>query len=372
MDFLRAATATFGSLLYVSASTVLYVVPKRYRKPGYYFLDLQGALANLLFGRLLPDLQPAHNHLSGKTALVTGANSGIGLAIVKGLVARGCIVFMGCRSEAKAATAREEVLQLHPASSERVHPIKLDTSDLESIQSCVKHLAEKGTKLDILVHNAGISTAPADQPLSRQDFELVYATNFLGSFFMTYLLENHLTPTARVILTSSHGQYGGKFSNTFSTEQVTGRRESGFHCPPSSSNSAACYANTKAMQCVFAKLLQRRLDRQGSSRRVAHAFTPGFTSTAIFSKTLTETWREDPGFRFLKATEGLLATDVDQGAATGLWLASTDDEAVAGTGNGGRYWDRMQAKSCSADLLDEGLLAKLWQRWEADAGVEWR
>jgi NAD(P)-dependent dehydrogenase (short-subunit alcohol dehydrogenase family) len=238
----------------------------------------------------------------------------------------------------------------------------------------VKAFAEKDAKLDIVVHNAGISTTTHDQQHSAQDFELVYATNFLGSFFMTYLLEDLLSPSARVILTTSHGQYAGRFTNNFSIEQVKGRRESGFHCPSASRTPAACYANTKAMQCVFAKLLQRRFDQQrtGAAGRVAHTFTPGFTSTAIFSKTLTERWREDPGFMFLKTTEGLLATNVEQGAATGLWLASSDEELITGAGNGGRYWDRMIHKSCSADLLDEVLLARLWQRWEADVGVEWR
>ena len=165
------------------------------------------------------------------------------------------------------------------------------------------------------------------------------------------------------------------FTKSFSTDQVLGRREAGFHSPPSSTSPSACYANTKAMQCVFAKLLQRRFDAQASNGgrgRVTHAFTPGFTSTAIFSKTMSGPWRDEPGFAFLKATEGLLATDVEQGAATGLWLASTEDAAVIGAGSGGRYWDRMQAKNCSADLLGEELLGRLWRRWEADAGLEWR
>lgn len=387
MDLIRTVTAAAGALLYTTIATALQILPARRHKSAIYFLDLQAALANLVFGRLLPELHPPHVDLQGKVALVTGANSGIGLSIATGLVSRGATVYLGCRSEPRASTARDQILQQVPDASSRTHIISLDTSDLTSVHACAHLLIAQNVTLDILVHNAGISTAPSSTPFSPQNLEIVYATNFLGSFLLTYLLEDHLTTTARVILTTSHGQYAGRFSNDFSTETVTGRCEAGFHCPPSANGTRAssaegAYANSKAMQCAFAALLQRRFDTQAlihdtpggpvHKRRVAHAFTPGFTRTPIFARTTTSTWKEDPGFMFLKVTEGVLATEVEQGGATGLWLAGTEDAEVVRQGKGGRYWERMGAKRCCVEKMGEEGLGRLWRRWECDAGVEWR
>ena len=140
-------------------------------------------------------------------------------------------------------------------------------------------------------------------------------------------------------------------------------------------------------------MLQRRWDNQSSKsdsdsgrevvvqgRKTAHAFTPAFTMTPIFSKfqtgsSLIVDLLKDPVFALLAVTT-FLATHVSQGAMTGLWLASAPAEEISGqdtfSNGGGGFWDRMARKVSIADVMSEKFLARLWKRWEADAGVEWR
>ena len=129
------------------------------------------------------------------------------------------------------------------------------------------------------------------------------------------------------------------------------------------------------MQVAFARLLQQRFERTAAveviqSKKIAHAFSPGFTSTPIFSKLEFTQFRTDTLFDILKVTTSF-ATHVSEGATTGSWLASTNDPEVVGKGKGGRYFDRCVARMSSIDLLDQETLDRLWIRWQADAGIEW-
>lgn len=210
----------------------------------------------------------------------------------------------------------------------------------------------------------------------------MYTTNFLGSFLLTSLLENYLSPQARIIMTSSTGQYSGVFVPYFALERTQNRVEGGFHAPPSAvlagkeTAGAAFYVNTKAMQVAFAKLLQERFDRQAKligakDRKLVHSFTPGFTMTPIIGKVAVRSLLEDPIWWVLQATT-VLATHVGQGAATAVWLATTQDEDVVAEGKGGVFWDRMTRMVSKVDIIDWETLERMWVRWEADAAVEWR
>lgn len=269
--------------------------------------------------------------------------------------------------------------------------MKLDTSSLDSVKEfSVRWVEAQGerAKLDILVHNAGISHAPSGADLTPDGLETIYATNFLGSFLLTYLLEPYLSSTARVVFTSSTGQLSGRFSTDFSRGPVRGVVEPGFHTRKSkvpllgweyaSKGDSARYGMGKAMQCAMAKLLQKRWDRNLDgpesvvAKKTAHSFTPGFTMTPIFSKFEATSWiaglLKDPVFKLLQVGT-VLATDADQGAATGVWLACTQEREV--TGKGGGHWDRMTRVFSVADGMSDEKLDRLWERWERDTGVEW-
>ena len=344
-----------------------------------FYRDLGLAMIGLAFGRLYPNLHPPRKDLTNKVAIVTGSNSGIGRQIALDLAAQNATVYLACRTQSKANEAISYINAQAPASLGRVKFLQLDTSSLDSVKTCAALWKDSKAQIDILAHNAGIGTLPKGQLYTQDDFPLFYATNFLGSFLLTQLLEPCLADNARVILTASTGQYAGKFSSSFAVESTKNQIEVGFHSPSSDSSTrdSALYANTKAMQVCFAKLLQAHWDRQSSTsgipnKRIAHTFTPGFTSTPIFDKvTVSKIW-DDPVHYLLRETYNWLATDVSQGAATGVWLASTDDEAVIGDGMGGGYWDRMQRRVSKADMMGWQQLERFWVRWEADAGIQWR
>ena len=382
MNALRYLVSSIGIAAYSIASYGITFLPVKSQRCAQFFIDLLEALTALAFGPLLQKLHPPRVDLTGKVAIVTGANSGIGLSIATDLASLGSTVYLACRNERKADAARDQIIKHNPSLKHNIHILSLDTSDLTSVRACATAFKQQRSQLDILIHNAGISSPPTSTPYSPQGHEVVYATNLLGSFLLTYHLESTLSPSARVIFTVSTAQYGAKFSTTFSTTPVLSQREAGFHwaktLPDVVGHSQPLYANSKGMQCVFTQHLQKRFDEQAhgeanlSQRRIVHSFEPGFTRSAIFDKMPGMTWSKDPFFKGLIATQSILATETDQGAATGLWIATTNNESVVGPGKGGGYWSRMSRRMCKADLVGDEVKRRLWTRWEGDSGVEWR
>lgn len=195
---------------------------------------------------------------------------------------------------------------------------------------------------------------------------MIYATNFLGSFLLTSLLETHLSNCARVIFTSSQGQYGADWQRLFKLPRMAPKPA--FGLKPADSGF---YADTKGMQVAFARLLQERFDAVAPEKQcTAHAFSPGYTFTPIFGKTADLPWYVDPLFWLLKLAT-VLATPVEQGAATGVWLGITEDQKVIGPSRGGEYWDRRKSRRTIVDVLPQGMLERMWELWCVDSGARW-
>ena len=346
-----------------------------------YYRDSFFAVLALPFGRLFRTLEPPPVDLTDKVAIITGGNSGIGLQIALDLARQGATVYLACRNVSKADGAVSQVISEIPTSKGRVHSLLLDLSSLSSVRACAKHWESLDSKIDLLFHNAGSSSK---HEFTADDFPLLYAANFLGSFLLTYLLEPHLSTNARIILTASSGSYPSVFAPDFSLASIKGVLEPGFHLPTGALKAglpvidSQIYGQTKAMQIAFAKLLQRHFDLQAASagttqsRKIAHAFNPGFTDTSIFGHMAVHSFFSDPVYWLLSRTYTLIAIDTRQAAATGVWLATTDDEVVVGKGVEGGYWDWMSRRVSSVDMMSRELVERFWVRWEADAGVEWR
>ncbi|KAM0703613.1 hypothetical protein Q7P35_009552 [Cladosporium inversicolor] len=338
-----------------------------------YCLDGILSLTTILIGRLLPTLKIPQVDLTNKIAIITGANSGIGFSLALSLAKQNATVYLACRNASKAREAASALLDTTGVSSNSIHVLSLDTSSLASVRAFAETW-DTSKQIDLLFHNAGITGPPATQHTTPEGLGIIYATNFAGSFLLTSLLEPFLSPSARVIFTSSTAQYGARPHRIFTLPRLAP--------PPSQSGAskptdAGFYADTKFMQAAFAHLLQKRFHSSSSSntnsnsnRRKAHTFVPGYTSTPIFDKIPTQPWYKDPFFWALKACTSI-CIPVDEGAATGLWLATTENERVVGEGRGGECWDRCVRRSTAADVLSAETLARLWKQWEVDVGAEW-
>ncbi|KAL8992436.1 MAG: hypothetical protein Q9169_007106 [Polycauliona sp. 2 TL-2023] len=353
-----------------------------------FFRDLSLGMLNSAIGRFLPTLQVPQTDLGNKVAIVTGGNSGIGFQIALELARQGATVHLACRNASKVDIAISQITSQVPGSSDRVFAHSLDTSSLASVRAFAQEwktrVSDDG-RIDIMMHNAGVASVPEGQdPYTPDGFPLLYETNFLGPFVLTHLLEPHFAVNARIIFTASVGHYTGEFADRFALDRVTNRMEPGFHYPdpgaPLSEGEVPgdndIYNNTKLMQVTFSRLLQQRFDRKAAesgqrSQRIVHSFSPGFASTPMVDKLNIRSFQEDPVWWVLQ-TIAIFATHPQQGAATGVWLASTQDEEVVGEAKGGGYWDRMTSRVSKIDVTKPEIGQRLWVRWEADAGIEWR
>lgn len=331
--------------------------------------DFVLSVVSFLSARVFPTISIPDQDLTGKTAVVTGANSGIGYSLALSLANRNATVYLACRSAVKAKSAAESIIDV--SGSKNVHVLQLDVSLLSSVRQFVVHWVEtqgRESKIDIFIHNAGIPSPPADSDTTTEGLNAIYATNFLGSFLLTSLLEPHLAPGARVVLTSSIASYLATFSTR---QQLAPSRDwlKKNHPAPS-----MLYAYTKLDQIAFARLLQARFDMSrspGQARRTAHAFSPGYSATTLFDRIPSTAWYLDIWFWFIKLSTKL-ATPIEQGAATGLWLATTDDPAVIGQGGGGGYWERLTLRTTTVDWRGGKSMQRLWDAWCRDSGASWQ
>ena len=153
----------------------------------------------------MPDHLPDQH---GRTALITGANSGLGLQTALALAAAGGTVLLACRNPERAATALDQVGDV--ATGEAPRTVALDLADLESVAAAADEVSGSLDHLDVLVNNAGIMAVP--KSTTAQGFESQFGVNHLGHFALTgHLLPTLLAaPAARVVNVSSGGHRMGK------------------------------------------------------------------------------------------------------------------------------------------------------------------
>src|SRR5690242_17336575 len=150
--------------------------------------------------------QPASEPLAGRVALVTGANTGIGLVTARELARKGARVFIACRSPEKSRAALDDI---RGAVGKEVELLPLDLGDLDSVRACAKAFLEKDLPLHILVNNAGLAGA---RGFTKSGFELAFGVNHIGTFLLTKLLLDAVKRAApsRIVTVSSKGHYRPK------------------------------------------------------------------------------------------------------------------------------------------------------------------
>jgi NAD(P)-dependent dehydrogenase (short-subunit alcohol dehydrogenase family) len=204
--------------------------------------------------------------LSGRIAIVTGANAGIGYETAKLLSWKGARVIMACRDLEKAEIAKEQIQRMITTGSLEV--MKLDIGDLDSIHRFADKYMETYTNLDIIIHNAAIITNQFQ--LSADNFDLVIATNYLGPFALTGRLLSRLinTKKSRVV-----GVNSGIFQMSKLQNFDTWMREDTF-------STFGRYSDSKLAMLTFIFELQRRLEKADAST-IAVSAHPGGVNTTL-------------------------------------------------------------------------------------------
>ncbi len=293
--------------------------------------------------------------LDGQTCLVTGANSGLGLATSIELARRGAHVIMACRRNDSAA-----LQQVQSASGgDKAELIALDLADIPAIHACCDLLRDRGVRLDRVVLNAGL--VPQKASRTAQGFETMFGVHFLGNmqFVLRLLADGSIpnrsfsvtpaTPTsgspARIIFVSSESHRSGSPIDL---------AHLGDFVDYSAMGSIAQYGHSKLVMTSFAMELARRLqDEQGIDVAV-HALCPGPINSNIA--------REAPAaFKpLLKLVMGALFASPEKAAAPVLFLACSrqiDRES-------GIYLHLLVRKQPAAQACDAELAQAIWQRGE--------
>lgn len=220
---------------------------------------------------------------TGKTVVVTGANSGLGLVTARELARVGARVILACRDTAKGESAAAGM-------SGDVEVRRLDLADLTSIRDFAGTVAD----IDVLINNAGIMAVP--YALTRDGFESQIGTNHLGHFALTNLLLPKIAD--RVVTVSSMAHWMGRIS----------LRD--LNCKARPYLAWPAYGQSKLANLLFTSELQRRLDAKGSAVQ-AHAAHPGYSATNLQAQ--SPIW---------SAANRVFATSADFGARPTLFAAS--------------------------------------------------
>ena len=250
-------------------------------------------------------------YMTGKTVLITGANSGIGLEAARELARRGARVIVGARDGAKGQAVVTEITK----AGGKADLLRIDMASAASIREAAARLKVAHPKLDVLVNNAGVVTKKRE--VNADGHEVIWATNFLGPELLTRLLLPELlaAPKPRVVNVSSMAHTYGRI-NWQDLELTKGWR------------GLRAYANSKLALVLFTKELARR-----EPRIAVNAVHPGAIATGI--------WRAAPQpFRFLL---DLFLPSPKKGAQPVVRLAAAPEmEGVSG-----RYFDReREVPSC--------------------------
>jgi retinol dehydrogenase-12 len=268
-----------------------------------------------------------------RTVVVTGANTGIGLATASALAGQGWRVFVACRSEGKGAAA---VASIKAATgNDAVFLLPLDLADLSSVRTCAAEFLARGEALHVLINNAGVG---GRRGLTKQGFELMFGVNHLGHFLLTELLLERLTSSgpARVVTVASDAHYS-----------APGIDWDALRRPARGITGLGEYAVSKLCNVLFSQELARRTEGTGVH---AYALHPGVVASDI--------WRRVPWPVRPLVTRRMLT--VDQGAQTSLYCATSPSVA----GDSGRFYDKCALREASEVATPE-LGRALWERSEA-------
>ncbi|MGL5808570.1 MAG: oxidoreductase [Nocardioides sp.] len=285
---------------------------------------------------------------TGRIAVVTGANSGLGLEVARALAARGARVVLACRSLDRAEVARADIGR---SAAGDVDVLQLDLADLGSVERFTAAYGTKYDRLDLLVNNAGLMAI--DESRTTDGFETQLGVNHLGHFALTARLLPLLldTPRSRIATVSSMGHRAGRLALDDLMFERRGYRR------------WAAYFQSKLANLLFTAELQRRL-RASGTETIAVAAHPGGSRTDLGTE----------GAALTNRAMAKVVPLVTQPAAAGalpILRAATDPSAEGGHFYGPRFvvrGRRAVAETPSRRARDASSATGLWHASEQLVG----
>ncbi len=294
---------------------------------------------------------------TGKTALVTGANSGIGFYTALELARAGATTILACRNLEKAEIAIDRIKAEVPNA--RIEIVRIDLSDLNSVAQCADEFLSRNQQLNLLINNAGV-VAARQRMTTKDGFELQWGTNHLGTFALTgRLLPAILSASqGRIVTVSSLTHRGAKIDFDDLNREKSFDRD-------------IAYGQSKLANAVFGIELQKRLSdrKQSAISLVSH---PGISRTDLTSNI----HGLNPTFQswFDKTITPLFGQPASQGALPTLY-AATSPAALGGklygphAMNGWRGYPVEETFDKSA-TADPNLAGRLWTISEEQSKVK--
>lgn len=259
-----------------------------------------------------------------KQILITGANSGLGLASSKMLARDGHHIIMLCRNQQRGEIALREVQEVGSAEL-----VLCDLSDTESITTFSESWGDR--KIDVLMHNAGVVLT--DRQLTKQGFEATIGINHLAVYHLTHVLWKCLTEKARVVIVSSDAHWAAKLdlSKWMAEDKYSMIQQ---------------YGSSKLCNILFSSVLAERSKNSGITVNAVH---PGGVNTNLGEG--NKVWYAFLG-RFVKK----FMISPEKGADTQVWLAISPEME----GQNGGYYYKRRLRKMSKQAQDQKLAVELW------------
>jgi NAD(P)-dependent dehydrogenase (short-subunit alcohol dehydrogenase family) len=244
---------------------------------------------------------------TGRVAVVTGANTGLGLETARALAGAGATVVMAVRNVDKGEAARADVLADHPDATVELQP--LDLASLESIRTAAHDLLERHDRIDLLINNAGVMYT--EWQTTTDGFEFQMGVNHLGHFALTNLLLDRLMETdgSRIVSVSSVGH------------RIRSKLDPATMMSGEKYDRIAAYGRSKLANLLFTYELQRRLAAADAST-IAVVAHPGVSKTELVRNAPT-------AIRLMERFGGALMQSAEKGALPQL-RAATDPTVTGG------------------------------------------